>query len=243
MDRRTRVLTAHGDAWQVHGRLRAGALEVPGARLMASGLPTPQWNNADVHDVAAVDVGELASWYDDRRVPWGVRVPAGSPWPTGEFLFRKRMAGLDAGEFRRPVTDVPVAAADDLDEVLDLDHAVYGGDRELTRRWMAPLFDAPEVTVAVARASGRAAGTGYTVRSDGWAGPALYLVGLAVLPDAPDGTLDAVAAFLLTRGFEAGAEFAHHHPDEDDPVRWGFTEVEGFDVYLSPQQEVAHPAS
>jgi hypothetical protein len=55
-----RARTAHGDAWQEEGRLRVpygGAFaELPGIRLMASGLPHPQWNNGDVTEPALVEV-------------------------------------------------------------------------------------------------------------------------------------------------------------------------------------------
>src|SRR3954452_3934772 len=40
-----RVRTAEGDAWQVHGELRAGTATLRGMRVMASGLPHPMWNN------------------------------------------------------------------------------------------------------------------------------------------------------------------------------------------------------
>src|SRR3954468_19343155 len=54
------VRVAHADAWEAHGRFRAGSgggfARLPGIRLMASGLPHPQWNNGDVLDPDAVDV-------------------------------------------------------------------------------------------------------------------------------------------------------------------------------------------
>lgn len=44
------VWAAHADAWQAEGRIRTpyggGAEELPGVRLMASGLPYAQWNAA-----------------------------------------------------------------------------------------------------------------------------------------------------------------------------------------------------
>ena len=59
-----RVRAAHGNAWQVEGRARraygGGAHAVRGARLMASGLPTPKWNNADITS-ADVDLDAVAA--------------------------------------------------------------------------------------------------------------------------------------------------------------------------------------
>jgi hypothetical protein len=73
------------EAWQEQGRLRVpwgrATVELPGVRVMASGLPHPQWNDADVYDPAAVDVEVLSGWYRHRAVPWGVHVPLGADWP------------------------------------------------------------------------------------------------------------------------------------------------------------------
>src|SRR4051794_41976697 len=107
------VRTAHADAWEAHGRHRerdgGGVARLPGVRLMASGLPHPQWNNGDVVDPAAVDVESVRQWYADRRVPWGLRLPAGGPWPHGRMLFRKRLMGLATPSFEPAV--VPAGGA------------------------------------------------------------------------------------------------------------------------------------
>ena len=63
------VRTAHADAWQVLGT--AATTEMPGIRLMATGLPHPQWNNGDVDDPAEVDVDAVRDWYAAVGVPWG----------------------------------------------------------------------------------------------------------------------------------------------------------------------------
>jgi len=107
-----RVRTAHGDAWQEQGRLRipyGGAFaELPGIRLMASGLQHPQWNNADVTDAAVVDIDLVREWYAARGVPWGARVPNDQDWSIGRHLFAKRLMGLTPEAFvaapRRPPT-------------------------------------------------------------------------------------------------------------------------------------------
>ena len=46
--RAARVQTALADAWEVHGRLRAGVARLRGIRVMASGLAHPQYNSGDV---------------------------------------------------------------------------------------------------------------------------------------------------------------------------------------------------
>jgi hypothetical protein len=78
-----RVRTAHADGWAVEGALRepfgGGIATLRGIRLMASGLPHPQWNSADVTGPYA-DLDGAREFYAARDVAWGVRVPAGMPW-------------------------------------------------------------------------------------------------------------------------------------------------------------------
>ena len=94
----TRVRTAEGDAWQVHGELRAGTRTLHGIRCMASGLPHAQWNNGDVSAPDA-ELEGAHEFYAALGVPWGVRVPAGMRWRAGHHLFRKRLMGLRAEDF------------------------------------------------------------------------------------------------------------------------------------------------
>ena len=81
-----RAWLAYGDSWWVQGRLRSrcggGAVELPGIRLTASGLPSRQWNNGDVDNVRGVDINQVRNWYAGLALPWGVRVPTGAGWPV-----------------------------------------------------------------------------------------------------------------------------------------------------------------
>jgi hypothetical protein len=105
------VRTAHADAWEVEGRLRApfggGAARVRGARLMASGIAQPKWNNADVTGTD-VDWDEVHAWYAERGVPWGIRVPLELELEleveVGSPLFVKRCAALFPDTFSRRKT-------------------------------------------------------------------------------------------------------------------------------------------
>jgi GNAT superfamily N-acetyltransferase len=240
-----RVRTAHGDAWQEEGRLRipyGGAFaEQPGIRLMASGLPQPQWNNGDVTDAAVVDLDRVREWYANLGVPWGVRVPADQAWTHGRHLFRKRLMGLPAAAFTpapiAPGLTVRVARSSDVEAVVRVDCAAFGGESSLERPWLEPHLDAGPVTVALALLEGEPVGTAYTLRSDGRAGPALYLAGVGVVePARGRGVAAAMSSWLLERGFASGAELAHLHPDSDLAARiyarLRFTEVDGFDIYV-----------
>jgi len=240
------VRAAHGDAWQAEGTLRrafgGGVTTVRGARLMASGIDHPQWNNADVDDPAAADIDAMREWYAGIGVPWGVRVPAGAAWRHGRFLFRKRLMGLalGGGVAASPVPGVVVrrARAEDLDGVLHVDVIGFEvADAGLERKWIEPHLDVEHIDVALAELDGEPVGTGYALRSDGRAGAALYVGGLAVLPDARRrGVASAVTEWLLGRGSAAGAQLAHLHPDTDEAARiyarLGFVEVDGLDIYV-----------
>lgn len=237
--------TAHADAWEQHGRLRAGAggatAELPGIRLMASGLPHPQWNNGDVTDPARVDLDAVRRWYAERAVPWGVRVPAGAAWPHGRLLFTKRLMLLDLADLApaRPVPGLHVRAAGpaDLDAVLHVDATAFEGDPAAEEPWIRPHLTAAAATVALAELDGVPVATAYVLRSDGRAGPAAYLAGVGVLPAARGrGVAAAVSWWLLRRAADAGARIAHLHPDTDAAARvyarLGFVEVGGLDVYV-----------
>jgi GNAT superfamily N-acetyltransferase len=241
----TRAQVAHGDAWQVQGRLRepygGGVLELPGIRLMASGLPHAQWNNGDVDDPGRVDIEVVRNWYGLRRVAWGVRVPAGMPWPHGRYLFRKRLMQWDAGPLASHPGDRDVAlrqaTIDDLPALVEIDSSAFGDPSEMVRPWIEPHLTAGAVTVGIAELNGDPVGTAYTVLSSGRAGPCVFLGGVAVRPDARRrGVAAALSTWLLARGFAAGATLAHLNPDHDAAARiygrLGFVEQPGFDVYI-----------
>src|SRR5919112_1195274 len=212
-----RVRAAHADAWQEQGRLRVpyggGAAELPGIRLMASGLQHPQWNNGDVTDARLVDIEQVAAWYAGLGVPWGVRVPAGMPWRHGRLLFGKRVMGLTRLRPPPPVPGLVVRAASSVE-----------------RPWIEPHLSADRVTVALGLLDGQPVATAYALRSDGRAGPAVYVAGVAVLPEARRrGVGAAVSSWLVGRALGSGAQLAHLHPDDDAAARiyarLGFVEV------------------
>jgi GNAT superfamily N-acetyltransferase len=239
-----RVRTAHADAWAVEGTLRkpfgGGTATLRGIRLMASGLRHPQWNGADVTGPYA-DLEGAREFYAARGVDWGVRVPAGMPWETGRHLLRQPLMGLLAGGLRAapPVPGLALrqAGPDDLEVVLAVDTTAFESDPVLYRPWTAPHLAAPRITVALAELDGEAVGTGYALRSDGAAGPAVFLGGIGVLDGARRrGVAAAMSAWLLQRAFADGARLAHLHPASDAAVRvydrLGFSAAGALDIYV-----------
>jgi GNAT superfamily N-acetyltransferase len=129
------------------------------------------------------------------------------------------------------------AGPDDYDTVAQIDATAFGGDPATDGPWFEPLLGDARADVAHAELDGAPVATAYTLRSDGPAGPALYLAGVAVLPQARRrGVGAAISGWLLERGFARGAALAHLHPDTDEAARLyarlGFTETPGLDVYV-----------
>ena len=243
-----RVWSAHGDAWQAEGRLRqshgGGAAELPGIRLMASGLPHAQWNNGDVTDPARLDVEAVRTWYAARAhgdgVPWGVCVPTGSPFAHGRHVFRKRCMALLPQQFRavRASSGVSIGEAlpADVDTFARIDASAFAGTVEQTLPWVAPHFGAAGFIVALARLEGEPVGVATAIHTDDRAGPCVGIFGVGVLEHARRrGIGAAMTSWLLEKAFAQGATLAHLNPDSDAAARLyarlGFIETAGLDVY------------
>lgn len=243
-----RVWIAQSDAWQAEGRLReplgGGAVDLPGIRLMASGLPHAQWNNGDVIDAGLVRIDDVRAWYASRAagrsVPWGVRVPAGMPFTHGRYVFTKRCMGLLPERFRP--ADVPsgvaiaTAARLDLETVAEVDAAAFGDPIEQNRPWVEPHVEAAGFTVAVARIDNAIVGIATAILTDDLAGPCVGIFGVAVLESSRRrGIGTALVSWLIERAWAAGARLAHLNPDTDAAcrlyARLGFVETAGLDVY------------
>lgn len=240
------VRSAHGDAWQALGRLfegrGGGTAECRGARLMASGLPHPQWNSGDVLS-SEVDLEAARAFYSGHGVPWGLRVPSEIPWSHGTFVLRLRLMGLLRPAFRRapaePGLRLEVASSEYLQAVLHVDSIAFGSDGETTRAWLKELLAAPSqiVTVVRATADGQSVGTGYSVLADGVAGRTGYIAGIAVMPEfRRRGYGSALSSWLVERAFVAGATLVHLHPDDDRAAslysKLGFAETAGLNIYV-----------
>jgi hypothetical protein len=245
------VRTAHGDAWQVEGRLRephgGGTCAVRGARAMASGIRTPKWNNADVtHE--QVDIGALSVWYESRGMPWGLRVPLEISLAAGEPLFVKRCMGLVASSgadsglrlFDPPGgVEVRRIRADERDRFVALEVAAFGDDPATARAWLAPQFGVAGFDHWVAELAGRTVGIATSARSDELAGPAVMVTGVAAFPGADAQLVKAqLSAQVSAEAVHAGpgATLAHVYPDDDEEAAAfaavGFIEVPGFLVRL-----------
>ena len=244
-----RLWAAHADAWQAEGRLRTprggGAAELPGVRLMASGLPHAQWNSGDVTDPARVDLDAVRAWYAARAngagVPWGLRAPPSMPLRDGRLLFRKRCMGLLPSR-HTPVKaalgmEIRVATLADVEAVVRIDAAAFGDPIERTRPWVAPHLDAPGFTVALVELDGEPVGVATAIGTDDRAGLCVGIFGVGVVEPARNrGIGGALTSWLLERAFAGGAALAHLNPDTEAAARLyarlGFVETAGLDVYV-----------
>jgi ribosomal protein S18 acetylase RimI-like enzyme len=230
---------AQGDVWAAEGRLReragGGVAEVRGARLMASGLPHPQWNSGDVHD-PDFDLEAIVGWYEGRGVAWGLRIPVGLGPRPGRYLFTKRCMTLEPEQFvQMGGVELRRAAVDDLDDAVFVDSTAFGDPPEASAGWLGPMVAAG--TVWLAEVAGRAVGVARSVVTDEWAGPAVGVFGVGVLPEyRRRGIGSALTSHLVAEGFAAGARFAHLNPDTEEArriyERLGFVEAPGLDVFV-----------
>lgn len=235
------VALAHADAWAVQsgGRPGGAAARLPGVRVACSGTRYPQYNGADLLDPALADPLAVAAWFAQRGTPWAWRVPEPLVWNSGEPLLRQRLMGLHLTAFR-PVSlpsGCVVARAEeaDLDELVTVDVAAFGGSRVVTRTWLSGHLRTPGVELALVRSARRPVALAYTVSSDGDAGPAVLLAGVGVVPGARGrGIAAGLSSWALARAFAAGAAFAHLQPDDERAARvytrLGFTEAGGLEI-------------
>jgi len=240
-----RVRRAHGDSWQAQGRLRAGlgggVLELPGVRLMSSGIASRQWNSGDVTDPDLVDLGAVQSWFADRNVPWGVSVPSGVRWPHGRLLFVQRCMAVPPSGLR-PVTgdatlELAPASADELEVFAAVDAAAFEDEVGPTREWVRPMLGADGFLPVLARVDGEVVGVAYGVRTSGDGGESVGVFGVGVLPAARRrGVGGALTTYVVGWGFSSGADLAWLNPDTEDAARlygrMGFQETGGLDVYV-----------
>jgi len=253
------VCTALADAWMAQGRLLAphggDTAELEGVRLMASGVAQPHLNGGDVSDPAAIDMAAVRRWYADRGVAaWGLRVPtalAGSwPW-SRRVLTQQLMAVSPAGYAARspggstlgapdgvtPGLHLRAAGPSDLDEVVRIDAAAFEEPAWASRRWLGPLLATTAATVVLAHLDDQAAGTGYSLVTDGRAGPAAFVGGVGTVPGARrHGVATAVSRWTVEAAFARGAPFAFLHPTTEHAAgvyrRLGFTDVARVEIFV-----------
>jgi GNAT superfamily N-acetyltransferase len=241
-----RVRTVHADHWQAQGLLRArhgGAVqELRGIRVMFSGVQMPELNAGDVTDPDC-DLEGARAFYDRHRVTdWAVRVPSGIPWSHGHKRRTLRVLGLEAGAHRPVPPAVPgltlrAAVPHDVDAVLAVDAIAFGVDPGERGPFFAPMLASDAATVVIGELRGEPVATGYVVPTDGRAGPAAHLGGIAVLPaHRGRGIGAAVSEWLLEAAWASGARLAELHADSDLAARLyhrlGFFEAGGLDVYV-----------
>jgi len=244
-----RVRTAHADTWQAEGRLRArhggGAAEWPGVRLMASGLPYPQWNNGDLVDLARFDPEEVRGWYAARAggagVPWGMCVPGGTEFPHGRFLFAKRCMALVVERFVEAQCPagvaISLATSNDIAAIARIDAQAFEQEFDASLAWIAPHVGAHGFTVALARLDDLPVAVATAVHTNDRAGRCTGIFGVGVAASArAKGIGAALTTWLVKSAFDRGATLIHLNPNTDGAARiyarLGFVETLGFDIYI-----------
>jgi GNAT superfamily N-acetyltransferase len=147
---------------------------------------------------------------------------------------------LDPAAFRPALApagvELRIAGPADLDLVAAIDATAFGGEAGASASWMGPGLGADGFRVVVASFEGVPVATATSVVTNDWAGPAVGLFGVAVVPQARRrGIGAAVSSWLLEHAFADGARLAHLNPDTEEAARLytrlGFAESPGFDIY------------
>jgi ribosomal protein S18 acetylase RimI-like enzyme len=143
---------------------------------------------------------------------------------------------LEPGDFTQVGGgELRLATVDDLDDVVVVDSRAFGDPPAASAGWLAPMVEAG--TVWLATVGGRTVGVARSVVTDEWAGPAVGVFGVGVLPEyRRRGIGSALTSHLVAEGFAAGAKFAHLNPDTEEArrlyERLGFVEAPGLDVFV-----------
>jgi hypothetical protein len=122
----------------------------------------------------------------------------------------------------------------DLDALVAIETAAFGGPPALARAWIEPVLAASGFTHWLVEEADEAVAVATVVASDGWAGRAAMVTGVAALPGAED-TTEPVVARVVAEAFAAGATLVHAHGFGDEGELWdrlGASEVPAFEVRL-----------
>ena len=208
---------------------------------MVAGFEAAGVNSGDVTGPDP-DLAAAEAFFAEHGVRWGLRVPEEMEFERGRLLFRRRLMALARADFRpsptwpgwpcarRAPTISRRCCASTRPRSGSTPARTGAGSSRWWRRRSAIDF-------ALATLDGEPVASAYAMRTDGAAGPSLYVAGVAVAMEARRrGVGAAMSSWLLARGFERGAELAHLNPDTDTAARLyarlGFTELPGHDIYV-----------
>jgi GNAT superfamily N-acetyltransferase len=221
--------------WQVDAASRPGGAvaEVGGARAHATGLPLPPWNGAFATD-DGVRPEELAGWFAERGVPWGLLLPSELGLrPTG--MRHVQDQPLMARPLPAPDVAVPPGVVLRTDapatDVGRVQAAAFGLAEDLAVAFVAPQVDAPWSRFVTAYAGDVAVGSAQVVLAGASAG----VYGVGVLEEHRGRGLGlALTAAVLGVASDAGLAAAHLNPSELGRgvyARLGFTDLPAWSVW------------
>lgn len=217
-----------------------GAADLPGVRVMSSGLGDARWNSGDVHH-PGFDLDAVRAWYLERGELFGLRVPCGMEWRHGGTkVSRQRCMALSPRVFRPAPVPAGVsfrkAGPADVETFARLDAESFGDPLERTREWCTPqlLSLDPRFTLALAELGGEPVGVATCVHTGGSAA----VFGVGVVPGARErGIGGALTSRLVRHAFEAGAALVVLNPETPRAGRLyaglGFLETGGLDIYVN----------
>jgi hypothetical protein len=96
-----------------------------------------------------------------------------------------------------------------------LESEAFAYELVAARAWVRPQFEHPAFRHWVATVDGVPAAIGTTIRTNGDAGPAAYLTGLALLIEAAREALRALVDVASADAYSGGAAFVHTNPEDE----------------------------
>jgi GNAT superfamily N-acetyltransferase len=222
MDALARQRAATVAAWRADVATRpAGAWEqLRDVAVHATGIPVVQWNGAHVTGPDP-DLAGAGKWFAARGLPWGVLVPAESPYQPATALVTEQRVMLRDLEDLPPVPDLPMRW-DDADGAAAVQREAF--DDSLAEAFVTPKLVNPACAVVTAYDGGPVS-TATLVVADGVA--AVYGVG-TVIGWRGRGLGRAVTLAVLHEARTRGCDLAFLNPSDlgyGVYARLGFTDT------------------
>src|SRR5438552_10669804 len=145
----------------------------------------------------------------------GLASPGGDGTRLGPAFIRQALRGAFSRHSGTPRLVGVVIRERDESVYTALESAAFAYGPAAARAWVRPQFGHPAFRHWVATVDGVPAAIGTTIRTNGDAGPASYLTGLASLVEAAREALRALVDVASADAYSGGAAFVHTNPDSD----------------------------
>jgi GNAT superfamily N-acetyltransferase len=203
--------------WQVDVATRPHGdwADLGGVAVHTTGIPVRHWNGAHLTDPMGLDrIDDVATWFAQREMPWGLLVPAEYDQPSLPHLTDQRVMLRDLEDLP-PAPDVELRW-DTATDAAAVQAAAFDDDPEEAEAFVQPKVLNAACGVVTAYDGQLAVSTATLVVVDG----VVAVFGVATLPShRRQGFGRAVTLAVLHEGRRRGADLAYLNPsDSGGPV-------------------------